>query len=200
MLFALLNIGTYINGTINSSLVDTYPTNIPSGNFNNTYWHNASGNKTESWRNTSLPAGCNIGYCDDSTQTSFNVYNNGTIKGIWVNLTVNGDYIYNTTIPKGTWRNTTLASLVTAGNVSASDLYLNWTWQANSSTNKIRIRQVAVYYQSGDLRTSLENGTVDSLYQISGKYDDTVEIMGVAAIITVITMPLAAVVAVRKLF
>lgn len=49
-------------------------------------------------------------------------------------------------------------------------------------------------------RSSMENMTVDTLENITAKYNDTIEIMGVAAIITVITLPLAAVVAVRKLF
>ena len=55
-------------------------------------------------------------------------------------------------------------------------------------------------YGAAATRTTNENMTVNTLTNLSGKYDSTVEMVSVAAIITVITLPLAAVVAVRKLF
>ena len=51
-----------------------------------------------------------------------------------------------------------------------------------------------------DFRTPIQNQTVDILGNLTTDYDDTVEIVSVAAIITAITIPLAAIIAVRKLF
>ena len=49
-------------------------------------------------------------------------------------------------------------------------------------------------------RTALENNTVDTLENITAGYDNVIEIMVVATIILAITLPLAAVVAIKKLF
>jgi len=48
-------------------------------------------------------------------------------------------------------------------------------------------------------RTELENSTIGSLENISADYDSTLDIMTVTAIIMVITLPLAAVIGVRRL-
>ena len=48
-------------------------------------------------------------------------------------------------------------------------------------------------------RTALQNATVNSLQNISADYDSVLDIMTVTAIIMVITLPLAAVIGVRKL-
>lgn len=49
-------------------------------------------------------------------------------------------------------------------------------------------------------RTVLENRTVNTLTNISVGFDNTVEVVVVAAIIVVITLPLMAVVAIKKIF
>lgn len=54
-------------------------------------------------------------------------------------------------------------------------------------------------YPAAASRTDLENMTVDQLENISDGFDDNIDIMIIAAIITVITIPLAAVVAIRRL-
>ena len=54
-------------------------------------------------------------------------------------------------------------------------------------------------YPSGSSRTALQNATVRSLQNITAYYDDVLDIMTVTAIIMVITLPLAAVIGVRKL-
>ena len=58
---------------------------------------------------------------------------------------------------------------------------------------------VESYGDAGD-RTALENRTVDTLENITAGYDNVIEIMVVATIILAITLPLAAVVAIKKLF
>ena len=48
-------------------------------------------------------------------------------------------------------------------------------------------------------RTAFQNKSVNTLENLSGDYDSNIEIISVAAIITVLTIPLMAVVAVKKL-
>jgi len=48
-------------------------------------------------------------------------------------------------------------------------------------------------------RTSLENSTISSLGNITGNYDQALDIMSVTAIIMVITLPLAAVIGIKRL-
>ena len=54
-------------------------------------------------------------------------------------------------------------------------------------------------YGTATSRTTLENQTVNTLGNITSGYDNTVEIMVVAALITVITIPLMAVIAIKRL-
>jgi len=49
-------------------------------------------------------------------------------------------------------------------------------------------------------RTALQNRTVGTLENISAGFDNTVEVVVVAAIIVVVTLPLMAVVAIKKIF
>jgi len=48
-------------------------------------------------------------------------------------------------------------------------------------------------------RTALQNDTLANLDTISGGFDDNIDIMIIAAIITVITIPLAAVISIKRL-
>jgi len=48
-------------------------------------------------------------------------------------------------------------------------------------------------------RTTLQNMTVNSIENLSSSYDSTLDIVVVAAIITVLTIPLMAVVAIKRL-
>ena len=54
-------------------------------------------------------------------------------------------------------------------------------------------------YPTATSRTALQNSTVNSLQNITADYDSVLDIMTVTAIIMVITLPLAAVIGVRKL-
>jgi len=195
--FALMNIGTYINGTIGESLEDTLPTNTASGSINSDYWDNASGNGTIAYRNTSLSSGCSVG--EIKSTSGINVYNNGT-DPMWFNLTVNGGHeYYNKSIASLTWDNVTLATLVTASNMSNGDTYVNVSWLTNRTHNRVYQYYVGSYYVSGDYRSSLQNDTYDNLGTISVGFDDNIDVMIIAAIITVITIPLAAVIAIKRL-
>ena len=51
-----------------------------------------------------------------------------------------------------------------------------------------------------DYRTEVQNKTYNTVVNLTDSYDDTTEIVVVAAIVMAITMPLAAVVAIKKLF
>jgi len=54
-------------------------------------------------------------------------------------------------------------------------------------------------YPAAASRTSLQNMTVNSLENVTTDYDSALDIMTVTAIIMVITLPLAAVIGVKKL-
>jgi len=54
-------------------------------------------------------------------------------------------------------------------------------------------------YPTATSRTELENSTVNSLDNITADYDSVLDIMTVTAIIMVITLPLAAVIGIRRL-
>jgi hypothetical protein len=54
-------------------------------------------------------------------------------------------------------------------------------------------------YPTATSRSSLENSTVNSLENITTDYDSVLDIMTVTAIIMVITLPLAAVIGIRRL-
>ena len=60
--------------------------------------------------------------------------------------------------------------------------------------------QLVDSYGTATGRTELENESVNTLGNLTASYDSTLEIVVVAAIITVLTFPLMAVVAIKKLF
>lgn len=59
--------------------------------------------------------------------------------------------------------------------------------------------QLVDSYGTVTSRTRLENASVNTLINLTAKYDSTLEIVVVAAIITVLTIPLMAVVAIKRL-
>ena len=195
LLFSVLYIGSFITGTISSQLVRTYPDNLETW-YDNIYWHNATGNGTTAYRNTTITN--NVGDLTAGT-SGINVYNNGT-RPIWFNLTTNTATTYNSTINPSTWLNTTVTSLLASGNLTTTDTYVNFSWLTNQSHNRVRIRYIGSYLASADARTSLENKTVGTLDNLTDDYDSVTEIVTVAAIIVVLTVPLMAVVALKRLF
>lgn len=59
--------------------------------------------------------------------------------------------------------------------------------------------QLITSYGADATRTTFENNSITTLNNLSADYDSNTEIVSVAAIITVLTIPLMAVVAVKKL-
>ena len=59
--------------------------------------------------------------------------------------------------------------------------------------------QLVDSYGAAASRTALENQTVNTLGNLTADYDSTLEIVVVAAIITVLTIPLMAIVAIKRL-
>ena len=55
-------------------------------------------------------------------------------------------------------------------------------------------------YGAAASRTNLENKSVNTLENLTSKYDSTLDIVVIAAIVTVLTLPLMAIVAVKRLF
>ena len=54
-------------------------------------------------------------------------------------------------------------------------------------------------YPAAASRTTLQNATVETLGNLSTQYDSTLNIVVIAAIITVLTIPLMAIVAIKRL-
>lgn len=97
-----------------------------------TYWHNST--TTQTYRNITLP--CQLGQLN-RTVTKFAIKANGA--DISYNLTVNGQSIKSSqAVSDGNWNNVTLSNMVSGG-VSASDTYLNLTFDVNDSHNIIKI-------------------------------------------------------------
>jgi len=192
VIFALFNIGSYINGAISINLVETLPDNTPSGTVDLNYWHNAT---TDSYRNISLP--CTVGELD-TTNSKFYILANGS--SIFYNLTTNGHQTNDTSaLTKGIGYNHTFADLIENANLTNSDTYVNFTWDVNNSGNRINIVVTGTYYKDGDYRTAIENRTYMTLTDLSAGYDNTIDVIIIATIIMAITLPLAAVIAIKKL-
>jgi len=60
--------------------------------------------------------------------------------------------------------------------------------------------QLVDSYGAAGTRTTLQNSSVDTLTNLTADYNDIIEIVVVAAIITVLTIPLMAIVAVKRFF
>ena len=60
--------------------------------------------------------------------------------------------------------------------------------------------QLVDSYGAAGSRTTLENSSVLTMTNLTGDYDSIIEIVTVAAIITVLTIPLMAVVALKRFF
>jgi len=191
LVFVILFIGAYINSTIHESLIDDYPTNISSGNYDSTFWHNATIVNTT--RNTSLATTANQIH---GTRTDFYIRANGTFP-IYYNLTVNGVNVNDTSQltaggSNAGW-NWILTALIAASAVSISDEYLNFTWDINSSESQIRIRILGSYYTSSDWRSERQNQTYDRMTNISGNWDAGLDIVQVVVIITVLASAIGAI-------
>ena len=198
--FALLIIGAYVVGTIGSALEDTYATNVKSGSIDTTYSH--LDNVTQ-YRNITLPTYTTVADLDD-TLTNFYILANGTYN-VTYNMSINGNPVnWSSVLPVGTGYNITLATLVSNGNVSNSDVYLNYSWVTNSSENQVVIRYVIdSYFLSSDFRSTNENKTVVLLGDITDGFSSVVDVEVVVIIITVLSMAIITIMAVgsrRQLF
>ena len=198
--FALLVLGAYVVGTLGSAFEDTYATNVKSGTADTTYTHAAT---TDSYRNITLPG--TVGDLD-STLTNFYIKANGT-HNIYYNMSINGNIVNNTSqLLAGTnkcgW-NITLATLISNGNVTTAEVYLNYSWDVNSSENTITIRYVSSHFLDSDYRSDNENKTVFLLGNVTDGFSDVVDIEIVVIIITALSMAIIAIIAIgsrRQLF
>lgn len=195
--FSLLAIGGYIVGTIGSALEDTYPTNVKSGSIDTTYSHLTN---ITNYENISLPTTV----ADlDRALTNFYILANGTYP-IYYNMSINGNPVNLTSqLLAGKGWNTTLATLISNGNVTTSDTYLNYSWDTNSSENQVVIRVVGTYFLSSDFRSTNENLTVVLIGDVVDGMSDVVDVEIVVIMITVLSMAIIAIMAVgsrRQMF
>ena len=198
LIFGLIYVGVYVNGTLSDSLVDTYPTNVASGGaVENSSWYN--GTTGPNYYNYSFPSGCTASELH-KTNTHFYFQTNGTYD-VYLNLTTNGHATNSSSlVAAGTYFNTTLTALLASGNVSAGDTYLNFTTDMNSTENKVFIRtNAASYYQDSDWRNPTENSTVSSSNNITANFDTGLDVLQVAIIITILAAAIAAIFLFTKL-
>lgn len=188
-----MNVGAFINGTISDNLTDTYPTNTKSGIVDYTFTYTG---KTSEYKNQTL--NCTLGELNSAT-TNFYIHATGA-QPVRYNFTSNGNKVnQSSTLAIGKGWNWTLASLIARNNVTAAQRYLNFTFSMNNTGNTVVIRIYGTYYKASDFRNTIENNTYSSLSELSSGYDNNINVMIIAAIIAVITIPLAAVVTVKKL-
>jgi len=189
LIFCVLFIGAYINGTVSETLVSTYPTNKASGSMSSDYWHNGTSNSNDS-RNVTLTT-----YASrlDGTNSRFYIYANGT-HNIIFNLTVNGVSANNTaTLTAGWGYNHTVSSLITAGNIGVADEYINFSFDVNSSESQIYIMVMGDYYVDSDWRDGRDNESTSRIYNISTNWDTNLDIVQVVVIITILAMAIGAI-------
>ena len=191
--FAMIFIGTFVNGSISEALTDTYADNEATGSVDAYYYHNAT---TDTYRNITLPTYCTAGELTAAT-TYFAINANETGTNITYNLTTNGHITYTNQTVNYTasppWHNTTLTTLIANGNVSNSNTYLNFSWEVNLSANRIVIRTVGTYFQPSDYRNPIENSTVNTLNNKAKNWDSTLDIVQVVIIITVLAAAIGAI-------
>jgi len=193
LVFVILFIGAYVNATVHESLIDDYPDNLSSGNYDLTYWHNATAGGTNASRNITLATSANQLH---GTLTDFYIRANGT-HNIYYNLTINDSPTNRTSQLNASGSNAgynhTLTALIAGSNVSNSDERLYFTWNVNSSESQIRIRVYGSYYVSSDWRSQRQNETYNRMTNISGNWDSGLDIIQVVVIITVLAIAIGAI-------
>lgn len=190
--FAVMAVGGYLVGEVDTVLEDTYPTNTKTGYIDVTYWHNATTNAT---RNITLTAP-NTAEQLSGTVTKFYILANGSFP-IYYNLTVNGVAVNTTSqLAKSQGYNHTLTALISGGSVKNGNNSLDFHWDVNSTESQIQIRVYGIYYASGDLRTNNQNETISLLGNITGGFGDVVDVEIIAIIITALAMAILTIMAV----
>lgn len=197
--FTTINVGTFLNGTISDTLTEDYASNTLSGSLSIDHWDNETGTATHAFQMNLTTEADNL----DLTTSFFYIRANAT--AIEYNLTVNGQQVNKTdNISEGEGWNTTFSYLISNSSINASDTTITFDWDISDyddcDGDVVNICAFSNYSQSGDFRTVQENMTFSTLVNLSGDFDNTVDSLAIAAIVMAITLPLAAVVAIRKFF
>jgi len=204
--YVYLNVGTFMTGALGSELVTTFATNSAGGTIDESYYNNATKADTNVSRNTSLTSPCNAANLHQ-TNTKFWIRANdsGAGNNFQFNLTVNGVDVNNTAtegrgsdIAAGGEWNCTVAWLIANSIVSASADYVNFTWNISKNMNRVAIRVVGDYHRQDDYRTTLENNSVGTLENLSENFDDNVDIIKIAITISVLLVPIMAIMTMRR--
>ena len=193
--FALLTIGAYVIGSLDSALEDTYATNVASGSADTTVWNNRTGQTTAYSTTVTLPIDATIFDNDDSR---WFILANAT--ALDFDLNVNGNEV-NTSknVSAGAGWNVTFEYLLDNSSINASDTVLNFQWNITGDdyAGKVSIRYyVASYHKSSDFRSSNENKTVLLLGNVTDGFSDVVDIEIVVIIITALSMAIISIMAI----
>lgn len=190
--FAILFLGAYINGEINTGLTRDFGSNQSSGEIDYIYWHNTT--VVETTRNITLPTDCEPDDLD--TKLTYITITANDSNQITFDLTVNGNPVNRTTTiagGSGASATITLDLLLTQGNVTGSHTYLCFVFTVNSSQNQVQIHATGNYYKSSDYRTPKENTTWNRMNNVSSNFDGTVDIVQVVIIIIVLAVAIGAI-------
>lgn len=190
--YVYLNVGTYMNGTLGSELTQSFPNNIKSGLINTDTWYNGT------TQNASIVV--NLTSYNTAEQlngaiSKFYIRATGAFS-IYYNLTVNNVVVNNSSLlPNGEGYNHTMTTLVAAGVTGAT---LTFAWDANSTASNVQIRLQGAYFTTTDQRTSLENNTVNTMSNLSDNYNSNVDIVKIAITISVLLVPIMAIMSLRR--
>ena len=197
LVFAVINVGTFVNSTLADQLTQDYESNTLSGNIAIAHWDNETGSASHAFQLNLTTQADNL----DLTNSYFYIRANAT--ALEYNLTVNGNNVNRSdNISEGEGWNTTISYLITNSSINASDTTITFDWDINDfddcDGDIVTITAYGNYSQSGDFRSNMENLTWNTMVNISGDYDSTIDIVGIATVVMAITLTLAAVVAIRK--
>ena len=192
--YVYLNVGTYMNGTIGSELVNSFPNNVKTGRIDVNDWYNVTQN-TSVIVNLSSP---NTADKLEGTLSKWYIRSNGSFS-IYYNLTVNGVAVNTTSIlTTGEGYNHTITSLISGGSVLNGNTTLQFQWDINSTESNTQIRIRGTYFVDSDLRTKIENSTVGTLGNVSSNYDSNINIIKIAITISVLLVPIMAIMSFRR--
>ena len=189
--FAISNVGTFINSTLGDELTDNYPTNTKSGNESISYSDLGTASGSHKINLSEDPDNINT----DASLIYIYAYGNA----FEYNLTVNNQQVNRSdNLSEGTGFNVTYAYLLANSSINNTDRVITFDYNVGDGTGNFTMIAVGEYYVSGDFRSTLQNTSYKGAVSLSDGYDDTISALVIAAIVMAITLPLAAVVAIRR--
>jgi len=189
IVFAVLFIGAFVNGEINESLTSTYPTNTKTGSVSLDIWSNGSVNGSYI---INLSSPNTVEQLDQTTSKIF-IHSTGAFD-LFYNLTVNGNAVNTTSLLNNSeGYNHTVSAFVTGGFMLNGNSSFTYQWDANSTDVSVEMRTAGTYFGSNDVRTGRQNASFNTMDNVSGNWDSSIDIVQVVIIITILAMAVGAI-------